>query len=288
MAGLFNYLSFSYINDVIAVAASKSALELQDVPDLVDADTCGDIHATMQSETNCHKHLKWKVYEITKSELWNTQIFQLISSSLLYVPPLALKSILAHIDSIVSAPTPAETISAGSPSSSSKNAITSFTFSVPVAVALLFLGPLLKSICDGQIWNRSRRVVVRTRAAIIALIYSKTLHVDLSAVTEGPGSLNNLISVDAGEAAEFTGYIQFLWCTPYEASVCLTLLFLVLGPSALAGVFLMVLSMPLWTLATRRMHGYQKALLKNKVRTIGLYLLIGWFVIIYFLSLFYL
>ena len=44
-AGLFSYITFSYINkDLIDVGMSKESLELEDVPNLIDGDTCLSVY----------------------------------------------------------------------------------------------------------------------------------------------------------------------------------------------------------------------------------------------------
>jgi hypothetical protein len=257
-AGLLSFLFFSYINGIIDAAARKDSLELEDVPGLVDADTCAFMHERMTKNDMKHRSLVRRLFEVTKSELWIQQLFQFISSSVLYLPPWALKSILAHVGSTAKN-SQGEVLSARMHSSGL------VMFGPYTAVAVLLIGPMVKSICDGQNWNRSRRVANRVRSSIVSLIYTKTLHVDLAAVAEGPGSLNNLISVDTREVSEFASDLHLLWCTPYEAAICLTLLILVLGPSALVGIGLMSISVPMWTFATHRMQGYQTKLLKDKV-----------------------
>ena len=86
-------------------------------------------------------------------------------------------------------------------------------FDVHTAVAMLSLAPIVGSIANGQNYQRGRRISVRVGAALISVLYKKSLTVDLCAVGQGVGAVNNLISVDMKEVQEFACYAQYLWCT---------------------------------------------------------------------------
>lgn len=71
-------------------------------------------------------------------------------------------------------------------------------------------------------------------------MYQKSLSVDLSSTKESIGRLNNLISVDVSDIQGFVAYSHYLWSTPYEICISTTLLFLVIGKAALAGMAVMI------------------------------------------------
>ena len=105
---------------------------------------------------------------------------------------------------------------------------------------------------------------MRVKSALICAIYSKSLVVDLSASKESIGRLNNLISVDVTEIQNFCCYSHYIWATPLEIILSSSLLFSVLGISALSGMFLMILSLIFGFFVSRRLEYYQDQLLKNK------------------------
>jgi ABC-type multidrug transport system fused ATPase/permease subunit len=123
---------------------------------------------------------------------------------------------------------------------------------------------MMGALVNGQNYQRGRRISVRVGAALISLLYKKSLSVDLSAVGQGVGAVNNLISVDLKEIQEFACYSQFLWCTVFEAIICLTLLFVILGPAALGGICVMLVAVPIGAYGTTKVDDYQSALLKDK------------------------
>jgi hypothetical protein len=69
------------------------------------------------------------------------------------------------------------------------------SFSLTTAIAILSLGPIIEALANGQNFQLGRRISVRVGAALLSLLYKKSLTVDLSEIPNGPGSVNNLISV---------------------------------------------------------------------------------------------
>ena len=71
------------------------------------------------------------------------------------------------------------------------------------------------------------------------------------------GEIVNLMSVDAQRFMELTAYINMLWSAPFQMCVCLYMLWMVLGPSVLAGVGVMVLLIPINALIAKKSRAYQ-------------------------------
>jgi ABC-type transport system involved in cytochrome bd biosynthesis fused ATPase/permease subunit len=90
-----------------------------------------------------------------------------------------------------------------------------------------------------DIWF-NRHIGIRIKAVLICKMYKKSLSVDLSSSKESIGKLNNLISVDVSDIQNFVAYSHYMWSTPYEICLSTTLLFLVLGKAALAGMIVMI------------------------------------------------
>jgi hypothetical protein len=137
-------------------------------------------------------------------------------------------------------------------------------FDVHTAVAMLLLAPIICSIANGQNCQRGRRISVRVGAALISVLYKKSLMVDLCAVGQGVGAVNNLISVDMKEVQDFACYAQNLWSAVFEAIIYLSLLFVILGPAALGGIVVMLIAVPIGAYGTKKLDDYQSALLKDK------------------------
>ena len=71
------------------------------------------------------------------------------------------------------------------------------------------------------------------------------------------GEIVNLMSVDAQRFMELMTYINVLWSGPLQIFISLYLLWMVLGPSVLAGLGVMVLMIPFSGLIAKKMRAYQ-------------------------------
>lgn len=230
-ANLWPYISFSYLNPVlIRPSMKKTALEFEDVPGLCDDDTAEVASNKFERIIAGQKTMDLHAAVISLVRpIWLEQGgFQLLSSCSVFCAPLALEKILLYVKY-----------------SGGKEYYEQGFLHVHIwaAVFILFLGPALKSLGDGQNYVRGRHIGVRVRAALIGSIYQKSLQVDLSASKESIGRLNNLISVDVGEIQNFWAYSHFMWSTPFEITIAASLLYVVLGKAAIAGIVTMVLFM---------------------------------------------
>jgi hypothetical protein len=142
--GLLDALSFSHINhNIIIPGMQKASFEFNDVPPLSDADSAHEVWKRFRAILLSSKELNlwYALFQLVKWE-WAAQgCFQLLGSTATYITPLALERILLHTanhgrdDDAVEALIP---------------------MSIELAVALLFVGPLLASIGDGQNWVTGR------------------------------------------------------------------------------------------------------------------------------------
>jgi ABC-type multidrug transport system fused ATPase/permease subunit len=271
--GLYAYTTFSYLNELVAVAMKKESLELEDVPHLSDADTCACVHAAVADPALAGTSLAYRLFHLVRGELYEQTLFQVAGSVLGFLSPLALRAILLEVNT--AGANGGGSDGAGTPSASDaadaadSKGLGILALNVNVAIAVLFFSPILGSLANGMNYQRGRRMAVRVGAAMLGLLYRKSLTVDLSAIKEGAGSVNNLISVDMKEVQDFVTYVQFLWSTVFEGAICLTLLFLILGPAALGGVAVLLVASPVGAYGTKKVDDYQTALLKDKDERIG-------------------
>eukprot|EP01034_Spumella_vulgaris_P025989 gene25989-32504_t len=139
-----------------------------------------------------------------------------------------------------------------------------------MAVVILFVGPLVRSIGDGQNYAKGRHIGCRIRSALISSIYHKAMTVDLAGSKESVGKLNNLISVDVGDLQSFCCYTHYMWASLLEIIISTSLLFMVLGTAAWGGIVVMVASLYFGHVVQRRMEIYQTDILVNKDKRMGI------------------
>jgi hypothetical protein len=109
-----------------------------------------------------------------------------------------------------------------------------------------------------------RHIGVRVKSALMGLIYSKVLTVDVSASNQSVGKLNNLISVDVNEIQNFCCYSHYMWSLPYEITICSVFLYLVLGKAAFAGIAVTITTLVIGILVGNTLQNHQNAMLEAK------------------------
>eukprot|EP00923_Selenidium_pygospionis_P000389 GHVN01000727.1.p1 GENE.GHVN01000727.1~~GHVN01000727.1.p1 ORF type:complete len:1703 (+),score=255.01 GHVN01000727.1:12362-17470(+) len=78
------------------------------------------------------------------------------------------------------------------------------------------------------------------------------------------GQIVNLMSVDNERIGEALSYLHLIWSSAFQLSIATVMLWKLLGVSMLAGVVVMIVSVPLAGLNTRRSSKLQKGLMKIK------------------------
>lgn len=71
------------------------------------------------------------------------------------------------------------------------------------------------------------------------------------------GEIVNLMSVDAQRFMDLTTYIHTIWSGPLQICLALYFLWQTLGPSALAGIAVMVLLIPINAVIAHKSRKYQ-------------------------------
>jgi ATP-binding cassette, subfamily C (CFTR/MRP), member 1 len=134
------------------------------------------------------------------------------------------------------------------------------------AVAML-IGATALTFAQSHYFYFAGRAGLKVRAAIIAAVYRKVWISSISARTSlreyfvlffqalrissaskrstNLGEIVNLMSVDAQRLYDFMSYINLLWSAPLMIGVSIYFLWQVLGPSALAGVVVLLATLPL-------------------------------------------
>ncbi|OWA52393.1 putative Multidrug resistance-associated protein 1 [Hypsibius exemplaris] len=77
------------------------------------------------------------------------------------------------------------------------------------------------------------------------------------------GEIVNLMAVDAQRFAELIHRVQILWSAPFQISLALYFLWQALGPSALAGLGVMILLIPITPVTIRYLRRLQVANMKK-------------------------
>lgn len=111
--------------------------------------------------------------------------------------------------------------------------------------------------------NRDDIVVVTLMLVSQALIVSNDKRQESTV-----GETVNLMSADAQRFNDTTNIIHLLWSTPLQIALAIYFLWQELGPSALAGLAVLVLMIPLNTLLATKSKSFQVALCQGLFRLV--------------------
>ncbi|KNZ79214.1 ABC transporter C family member 2 [Termitomyces sp. J132] len=122
-------------------------------------------------------------------------------------------------------------------------------------IALQIIG----SLCMHHFFYRATSTGVLLRGGLITAIYARSLKLTSRArSTLTNGKLVNHISTDVSRIDFCAGYFHMAWTAPIQMIICLILLILNLGPSALAGFAFFVLATPVQTMVMKRLFMLRK------------------------------
>ncbi|KIM84372.1 hypothetical protein PILCRDRAFT_96946 [Piloderma croceum F 1598] len=118
---------------------------------------------------------------------------------------------------------------------------------------------MVTSLCTHHFFYRSTSTGVLLRGGLITAVYQRSLRLTSRArSTLTNGKLVNHISTDISRIDFCCGYFHMAWAAPIQMTICLILLIINLGPSALAGFCLFILSTPLQTLVMKRLFKFRR------------------------------
>ncbi|RUS88621.1 hypothetical protein EGW08_003647, partial [Elysia chlorotica] len=131
--------------------------------------------------------------------------------------------------------------------------------------SVLFFLSVMQSLVLHQYFHFTFLLGMRLRSNIISVIYKKTLRLSNSAKRSSTvGEIVNLMSVDAQRFMDLTTYLHMIWSGPFQIGLALYFLWQTLGPSALAGIAVMILLIPVNGLIAHKAREYQILQMKMK------------------------
>ena len=263
-ASFFSRLTFSWFNDLIDLGDLKH-LEMADLWELREDDQAQSVIKEYDQLTyGCPlpwlslqpalipllnyshpKTLLRRLVRLVRKYLCLQAGFALVSALLSFSGPFFLNQILKFVQN-PSSPT--------------------LAFSYVIG---LFVCNTIRAICDGQTYFNGRRIGTRVRAVIIGKLYEKSLRRVNKTVesNEGgaasTGEIVNLMAVDASKILEVSCYLMYIWSTPLQACICISLLIYVLGWPALTGLAWMLMIVPIGGYLGRNVQRAQKQFMKS-------------------------
>ncbi|KAJ3290611.1 hypothetical protein HDU76_007375, partial [Blyttiomyces sp. JEL0837] len=124
----------------------------------------------------------------------------------------------------------------------------------------LFLLNMYATVAVAVYFQKAAGYGMDVRATMTAAVYRKSLRLSGAAKQEfNPGRITNIISTDLVRLDAFVAFLHLFWTFPIQVIAIIALLVSVLGPSALAGVCLLIAMVPLQAYIIRLLVNLRKA-----------------------------
>eukprot|EP01035_Chromulina_nebulosa_P019561 gene19561-25461_t len=132
-----------------------------------------------------------------------------------------------------------------------------------ILVALLFVLPVVGSVCQSQSNIVMNHIGIQFRNVLINVIYRKSLRLSPSArQVSSTGQIINMFSNDTNQLQRFMQFANIMVIAPAQIAVCLALLYQIVGVATFVGLALMIVLFPF----TGAIFGFMTYLRTKKVK----------------------
>ncbi|KAG0223167.1 hypothetical protein BGW42_006079 [Actinomortierella wolfii] len=168
---------------------------------------------------------------------WSSAILKFVGDALMSFQPLVTKAIITFVTTSY--------VGHASRNQGIEADIPPLWHGILLAIALYLMG-VGATITQHQYWQRAMGLGAGLRTALITAIYRKGLVLSNRAKQDfSTGKITNIMSTDTTRLDLMAGFFHTLWAAPLMILTTLILLLINLGPSALAGVGLLIAFGPL-------------------------------------------
>ena len=249
-ASWYSKLTWGWMTELLYVGYTRP-LEAGDIWHVEPSRQSRNLSKTLQENFNRRKRnggrfpLFWALSDSHRWTFWSAGLMKLTGDTILTLNTLLIKYIIEYVGE-------AYVASRGGPPAPSIGR------GIGLAIGL-FLMQLASSVLQHHFFYRSMLTGALSRSGLIACIYKKSLVLsNKSRIEYTNGKITNLMSTDTFRIDFAAGYAHMLWTSIVQMLVILTILLINLGPSALAGFGLLVLSAPIMSKVVQKLAAKRK------------------------------
>lgn len=242
-ASLPSRLFFCWLNKLIGIGAAKP-LEQNDLYPLLEAGTSAKLAQDFERERRKEQGKKSIVWPFVRSQKWTiikVTSARVVADCIQYLNPMLLKLFIEF---------------------SASEYPMGYCFGIVLA---MFLMAQTRSILQNFQVAGMFRMAAYYHNTLSNAIMRKILSLSTEArSTKTVGELLNHAAIDVEVIVSSIPYLQNTWSVPFQIILALIMLWIILGPSALAGVAIMVLFIPMNFFTSRRIKMAQARQMKVK------------------------
>ncbi|GAB2297789.1 hypothetical protein Dimus_031876 [Dionaea muscipula] len=216
-AGVWSQLTFSWLNPLFKTGKAQR-LESPHTPSVPLSETAENASCLLEESLREQKisssPLPKAIFIVVWRSLAINAIFAATNTMASYMGPLLITRFVDYL--------------------LKKHEYMSYGYGITLAV-MFFLAKSVESLSQRQWYFGANRIGIRIRAALMALIYKKSLSIKFSG--PGHGKTINFINVDVERLGDFCSYVHGVWLLPLQVLLALIILYMNLGAApAIAAV----------------------------------------------------
>lgn len=247
-ANVFSRISFNWMAPLMKKGYYQYLTE-KDLPflpqELKSSNTSSQFYEQWKAQTN--PSLFWAIGRAFGIPFLTGGIFKGMQDILAFVQPQLLRLLIVFVNDY------SESLKEGDPLPLTKG------FMIAGA---MFVVSVTQTACLHQYFQRVFDMGMSIKSSLTAVVYDKSLVLsNETKQASNTGDIVNLMSVDVQRLQDLVQNLQIIWSGPFQIIICLYSLHGLLGNSMWAGVFIMVIMIPLNAVISR----YQKKLQKTQM-----------------------
>ncbi|KAK9707522.1 hypothetical protein RND81_07G203100 [Saponaria officinalis] len=215
--GIWSMLSFTWLNSLLSVGASRR-VEISDIPEVPESETAEHASKLLEKSIRNQKSDVFSLPRAVFSCIWSSLLvnafFAGTNTIASYIGPLLITHFVDYM--------------------TKKEDNNDYNHGLVLSL-VFFIAKCIESLSQRQWCFGASRIGVRVRAAIVALVYKKSLRLK---VGEGNGSIVTLIDVDTERLGDFFNHVHGVWLFPLQVSLALVILYWNLGVAPASAAFL--------------------------------------------------
>ena len=227
---VFNRVWFFWLNPLMK-KGHEGSLELDDLVPLIPSDASKITSALLEEEIKLSgpgkRSLVWSIFRTFGTKLVVTGFYKVINDMLSFSQPQLLAALLAFASSYTS-PSPDPLYNG-----------------VLISIGML-LASLIQAVFIHQYYQGCFRLAMKIDSSLVNQVYKKSLRLSNKArLGYSVGEITNLMAVDSSRLGDLCEYLHNLWSSPFQILLAIYFLHRTLGVAVYAGVFVMILMIPI-------------------------------------------
>ncbi|KAG8365953.1 hypothetical protein BUALT_Bualt17G0025600 [Buddleja alternifolia] len=235
-AGIWRHLTFRWLNPLFEKGYHEKLVS-EDVPPIPRSETADEASSLLEESLRKQKTQVISLPKAILDSIWRplaiNAVFAGVNTSASYIGPLLITSFVNFL--------------------STKDDSLNWYHGMILSL-IFFTAKTVESLSQRQWYFGAHRIGIRVRAALMVLIYKKSLSIKYGGTSSG--KIINYVNVDVERIGDFCWYFHGIWLLPVQVMFALAILYKNLGfaPSVAAfftTIFVMISNTPLANMQER-------------------------------------